>query len=103
MPENSTSITYEKVRTDANTIKECSTTMSNIFEEFGSSMNRVGAGDVFAGDASESLGARFTSLKGKFDTYVRLVNDFANTILTASDQTAATEQALANEADNLAG
>ena len=102
MPENSTSITYEKVRSDANTIKECSSTMNNIFEDFGSSMNRVGAGDVFAGDASESLGSRFNSLKSKFDTYVRLVNDFADSILSASEQTAATEQALASEADNLA-
>ena len=103
MNETSTNITYEKVRSDANTIKECSSTMSNIFEDFGASMNRVGAGDVFAGDASESLASRFNSLKGKFDTYVRLVNDFANTILSASEQTAATEQALAGEADNLAG
>ena len=100
--DGSTTITYEQVRSDANTIKECSSTMSNIFEDFGASMNKVGADDVFAGDASETLGQRFTSLKSKFDNYVRLVNDFANMILSASDATASTEQALANEADNLA-
>ena len=102
MDGTSTTITYEKVRSDANTIKECSSTMKNIYEEFGTSMNKVGADDVFAGDASESLGQRFTSLKGKFDSYVKLVNDFANMILSASEATAATEQALASEAENLA-
>ena len=100
--DGNTTITYEKVRSDANTIKECSSTMKNIFDDFGTSMNKVGAEDVFAGDASESLGQRFNSLKGKFDNYVRLVNDFANMILGASEATAATEQALAAEADKLA-
>lgn len=102
MNGESTTITYEKVRTDANTIKECASTMNNIFSDFGTSMNRVGADDVFAGDASETLGQRFASLKEKFDTYVRLVNDFANMILGASEATAATEQSLATDANNLA-
>ena len=102
MDGTSTNITYEKVRSDANTIKECSSTMNNIFEDFGASMNRVGAGDVYAGDASETLQSRFNSLKAKFDTYVRLVNEFANTILSASEATAATEQALTSEAEDLA-
>ena len=101
MDGNSTSITYEKVRSDANTIKECASTMKNIFEEFDSSMTKVGADDVYAGDASETLRQRFTSLKGRFDSFVGLVNDFANMILGASEATAATEQALASEAENL--
>ena len=102
MNDMSTAITYERVRTDAKTIKECASVMSGIFEDFGNSMNRVGAEDVYAGDASETLGQRFNSLKGKFDSYVRLVNEFADTILGASEQTAATERELAAQADNLA-
>ena len=101
MNESSTTITYERVRTDANTIKECASVMSKIFEEFGTSMNRVGAEDVYAGDASETLGQKFASLKGKFDSYIKLVNQFADTITSASSATAATEQALANQAENL--
>ena len=100
---SSTNITYERVRSDANTIKECSGTMRNIFDDFGSSMNRVGAENVFYGDASQSLGSRFNSLKGKFDSYVNLVNQFADTILSASEQTSATEQSLASQADSLNG
>ena len=100
MNDMSTAITYERVRADAKTIKECASVMSGIFEDFGSSMNSVGA--VFVGDASEILGQRFDSLKGKFDSYVRLVNKFADTILSASEQTAATERELAAQADNLA-
>ena len=100
--ETTTSITFERVRSDANTIKDCASIMSNIFDEFESSMNRVGAEDVFYGDASTSLGNRFKSLKGKFDTYIKLVNDFANTILAASESTAATDQAIAGHADDLA-
>lgn len=103
MDGTSTTITYEKVRSDANTLKECSSTMSNIFEEFSTAMSKINADDVFAGDASESLGRRFTSLKGRFDSYVKLVNDFANMITSASEATAATEQKLASETDNLAG
>lgn len=96
------SISYEKVRSDANAIKDCATTMTNIFEDFGASMNAVGAENVFAGVASESLGQRFASLKTKFDDYVKLVNMFANTVLSASSQTESTEQAIASEAETLA-
>lgn len=99
----STDITYEQVRTDANTIKECASTMKNIFDDFSNSITKIGAEDVFAGDASESLKTRFDSLKGRFDDYVKLVNTFADKILHASESTAATEQALAGEADKLAG
>lgn len=103
MNENSTAITYEKVRSDASTIMDCASQMQNIFESFGSSMRRVGAEDVFVGDASESLGSRFNSLKTKFDSYVQLVNEFATMIQGAAMATEQTEKALANSADQLAG
>ena len=101
MNETGTAITYERVRSDAKVIKSCASTMNKIFEDFGSSMNRVGADDVYAGDASETLGQRFASLKGKFDSYIRLVNEFADTILGATEQTAATERELSAQAENL--
>ncbi len=100
--DNNLSISYEKVRSDANTIKDSAATMRNIFEDFGASMARVGAGDVFAGVASDSLGQRFASLKTKFDDYVKLVDMFANTVLSASSQTQSTEQAIASATENLA-
>ena len=67
MDGQSTNITYERVRSGANTISECAKSMQNIFSDFGASMKRVGAEDVFVGDASESLGNRFNSLKTTFD------------------------------------
>ena len=102
MDGTSTTITYEQVRTDASTIQECAQTMQNIFESFGTSIKNVGAEDVYVGDAAESLGQRFNSLKTKFDSYVKLVNDFANMILGAAESTEKTEATLAQEADTLA-
>ena len=101
MDGQSTNITYERVRSGANTISECAKSMQNIFSDFGASMKRVGAEDVFVGDASESLGNRFNSLKTKFDDYVRLVDEFAAMLTGASEATARTEKALAAEADSL--
>jgi len=100
---NSTAITYERVRSDAHTIKDCSTTMQNIFGDFENSMKKVGSSDVFVGDASESLGARFGKLKTRFNDYVRLVNDFSNMILSAASATEKTEQELSNDASGLQG
>ena len=100
---NSTIITYEKVRDDANVIMECANVMKTIFEDFGASMVSVGAEDVFVGNASESLGQRFASLKTKFDSYTQMVESFSRQILSASSNTEQTEQRLAADADNLAG
>ena len=102
MNSNSTIITYEKVRQDANTIKECSTVMKNIFDDFGKSMSYVGADDVFAGNASESLGQRFNSLKGRFDAYTRAEETFANMISGAAASAERTEQSIAQDTENLA-
>ena len=102
MSDMGTAITYERVRLDAKTIKECASVMRGIFDDFGNSMNRIGAQDVYEGDAGETLGQKFNTLKGKFDSYIKLVNEFADTITGASEQTAATERELSAEADNLA-
>ena len=101
MNETSTSITYERVRSGANTIKECANTMRGIFEDFGASINRVGADDAFVGDASETLGARFNSLKTNFDTYVNMVETFSNSILGAAEATERTDKQIDTAAQSL--
>lgn len=101
MNGQSTSITYAQVESGARTIQDCSKTMLNIFESFNSSMKRVGADDVFAGDASETLGTRYNTLKGKFDNYVKLVEEFSTMLLGASEQTKQTEQKLTSQAEQL--
>ena len=101
MNEQSTNIAYAQVESGARTIQECSKTMLNIFDSFNASMNKVGADDVFAGDASETLGSRYSKLKTKFDNYVKLVDEFAAMLLGASEQTKQTEQKLASQAEQL--
>ena len=101
MNEASTNITYDKVRSGANVIKDCSVVMSNIFEDFGASIKRVGAEDVFVGDASETLGARFAKLKTSFDDYVKLVDTFSTMILGAAASTEETDKKIASAAGNL--
>ena len=103
MNDSSANITYERVRSGARTMQECSRKMDGIFQEFNDSMNRVGASDVYVGDAKETLGARFNSLKTKFDDYINLVNQFATMILGAASATEKTEATLASAADELAG
>lgn len=100
---NNTNITYEQVRANANTIKECSNKMKTIFNDFNQTMNQVGSDDVFMGQASEALKNRFNSLKGRFDSYTAKVEQFANMISGAADQTQSTEQSIASDADSLAG
>ncbi len=101
--DNSTIITYEEVRTDAEEIKNCATTMNSIFDDFITIMNSVYVDDVFAGNASESLETKFLSLKGKLSAYTKTVEKFSDTILSAADSTEATEQSLAANIDNLVG
>ena len=101
MDTNNTSITYALVESGARTIQECSKTMMNIFDSFNASMTKVGADDVFAGDASETLGNRYNQLKTKFDNYIKLVDEFSAMLLGAAEATAQTEKRLASEAERL--
>lgn len=98
---NNTNITYERVLENANQIRECSKKMGTIFNDFTQLINQVGSDDVFKGIASEELKTQFNSLSGRFTSYTQKVNEFADTISKASEATAATEKAIANEANNL--
>ena len=100
--DRSTLITYEKVRQDANIIKECSKVMRNIFDDFNSTMNQVGADDVFLGNASETLKSSFNSLKGRFDSYTATIEKFSNMIASAAQSTEQTEKNIAAAAEDLA-
>ena len=101
MNSNSTTITYEKVKQDANTIKECSTVMKNIFDDFGKAMSLVGADDVFAGNASEKLSERFNTLKTRFEGYTKNVEKFSNMITSAAESTERTEASIAHNVEDL--
>ena len=99
--EQSTKITYERVKQDAQNIKESANIMKRIFEDFNKTMNQVGGEDVFEGQASDSLSASFATLKTKFDAYTNAVERFSGMILTAAQSTEQTEKSIAQDASNL--
>ena len=101
MSELRSDIEYERTRNGANNILKSAKVMEGIFYEFNQSMQRVKATDVYVGDAKETMGARYDSLKSKFDDYIMLVNQFANMILSAAEATEKTEAGLARTAENL--
>ena len=96
-----TEITYSEVRNDAEILTNKARSMDAIFTEFEGSMKKVGSRDVFVGDASESLDAKFTKLKAKFADYVQLVNDFSTMMKSAADATEKTESELSGDTGDL--
>ena len=99
--EQFTKITYDRVKQDAQSIRENANTMKRIFDDFNKTMNEVGGQDVFEGQASESLSSSFTTLKGKFDAYTQAVERFSNMISSAATATEQTEKSIAQDASNL--
>ena len=99
--EQFTKITYERVRQDAQNIKENANTMKRIFEDFNKTMNEVGGEDVFEGQASESLSSSFATLKGRFDAYTQAVERFSNMISSAATATEETEKSITQDTSNL--
>jgi len=101
MNENATNINYGTVKKSVETIESCSTTMKNIFEDFGTSVKEVLKDDNFSGEASETFEGRYNELKTKFDSYVETVNRFAAMLEFAGDRTRATEKNISDVASNL--
>lgn len=99
--EQFTKITYEKVKQDAQNIRENANTMKRIFEDFNKSMNEVGGEDVFAGQASDALSSNFAQLKSKFDAYTNAVERFSNMISSAATATEQTEKSISQDTSNL--
>ena len=96
-----TSITYEQVAQAAQDIKTCASTMNDIFDNFTSTMKVIGADDVFAGTASESLTEKFATLKGRLTTYVTKVEKFSEKLKTAEEANRATEQKIQAQVEQI--
>ena len=94
-----TKIDHNQVREQTKVIRDVKAKMQNVLDDFEASMRRVGADDVFAGDASETLGEQFARLKAKFEKFTTATEDFATNYDTASDKTQATDQAIKGKAE----
>ncbi len=98
----STSINYSEVQSAVARIKdENLSKMKNIFEDFNSTMQRLGGQDVFVGDASESFQGKYNRLKTKFSEFEKLLLKFASQFESASAQTAQTEREITQAADSI--
>ena len=97
--KDATSIGYSGVSAKVDIINNCALAIGDIFDEFGLSIARVGADDVFVGDASDTLRTRFNSLKTTFDDYVKLIETFSTSITGASSDTKETDKRTEREAE----
>ncbi|MCI5678124.1 MAG: WXG100 family type VII secretion target [Acholeplasma sp.] len=100
---DNTFIDYSAVAASANTIRECSTTMKGIFDDFENKIKQATSDGVFEGQASEAFKERYNAFKTRFDSFTTAVEEFANLISTAKESTEETEQQTANLADKLVG
>lgn len=100
---NNTTISYERVKENANTIKNCSTTMSKIFDDVENTMKSLNSNEALVGRAGDALLAKFNSFRGKFSSYTNTVERFANLISHAETETERTEREIEMTTDELAG
>lgn len=100
---NNTTISYERVKENANTIKNCSTTMSKIFDDVENTMKSLNSNEALVGRAGDALLAKFNSFRGKFSSYTSTVERFANLISHAETETERTEREIEMTTDELAG
>ena len=98
----STNITFISVRDKASNIKNCSTSMDYLFNEFGNLVRDLIGKGAFVGSAADAFEDKFNTLKGKFDSYIRTVDEFSNTISSAANATEATQKSLESAAQDLA-
>lgn len=97
----STNITFSSVRDKATTIKTCSATMDNMFTEFGNLVRELIGKGAFVGSAADTFEDKFNTLKGRFDSYIRTVDEFSNMISGAANSTEETQKALESAAQDL--
>ena len=100
---NNTTISYERVKENANTIKNCATNMSRIFDDVENAMKSLNSNEALVGRAGDALLAKFNSLRGKFSSYTNAVERFANLIYNAESETERTEREIEKTTDELAG
>ena len=100
---NNTTIIYERVKENANTIKNCSVAMTKIFDDVENTMKYLNSNEALVGRAGDAYFANFNSLRGKFSTYTKNVETFANMIYSAEAETEKTEKEIESAANELAG
>ena len=98
---NDTTITYERVEAEAETIRGCSANMKSIFDDFSSTRNNIFSSGMFEGQASQTFNNEYNDLRGRFDSYTSLVEQFASSISSANQDVRATEQSIAKDAEAL--
>ena len=94
-------ITYEQVQDGIRKINECSARMEEIFNSITGQMNNMTSGETFEGTASNALSSEFDEFKTSFPDYVQKVKDFATAYSVAKDKLEATEQEMAQKAQQL--
>ncbi len=98
---NNTTITYERVEADVASIRNYSSNMKNIFDDFNATMNNIFSSGMFEGQASQQFRSEYDQLKSKFDSYTSLVEQFANSISSANQDVKATEQSILRDTESL--
>ena len=70
---DNTFIDYSAVAASANTIRECSTTMKGIFDDFENKIKQATSDGVFEGQASEAFKERYNAFKTRFDSFTTAI------------------------------
>ncbi len=99
---DSTNIEYNSVEQKVQKIENDSDKIGEIFDSFTDAMNEVYKPDSFSGEASDELQEKFKRLKENFNAYRDLIDQFANAIRTAKDETEGTEKDIQKDASYLA-
>lgn len=101
MNDNKTTINYENVSQTAENIRGYSREMQNIFDTFNTVMSNIFSSGMFEGQASQTFSNEYNDLRGRFDSYTSLVEQFASSISSANQDVRATEQSIAKDAEAL--
>ena len=81
------SMDASQVRNTIDELRRLANEIDNNFEEFGASITRASASDVWVGDSSETFGQRYNALKPRLKFFVDRINKFAAVIEGAAGAT----------------
>ena len=101
MNDNKTTINYENVTQTAEKIRSYAQEMQDIFDDFNTTMSNIFSSGIFEGQASQTFSNEYNNLRGRFDSYTSLVEQFASSISSANQDVRATEQSIAKDAEAL--
>lgn len=91
-------ILYAEVLNDAQTLKNESLKIQNIFEEIDVTVNKIR--DVWQSEAAEKYMARYAQLKAKLPAFYIAVNDYSNFLVNAVGAYQDADLAIGNNADS---